>query len=178
TVTVTAPANRPEGAAPFRPTHLMERVSAFLQTVPDGASKAAIEREVKGDNNAIRAAVDVLVAEGYAARESGRRNAVIVRSVKPYTEFSDFVPTTSLGPRWDLADSEVGSRTSDLAAAPPPRRGGSEVSATPGTPVESATSLPEIQACQACRVIPERGADIIVGGRCKDCRIAGREARP
>jgi hypothetical protein len=59
-------------AATFRPTHLMERVSRFLED--DGeASGRQIESSVTGNGPHIRTALDVLVAEGFVAKLRAER---------------------------------------------------------------------------------------------------------
>lgn len=54
----------------FRPTHLMELVSRYVED-NDGASKNDIETTVKGTAKHIRAAIDVLVEEGFLSRIQG-----------------------------------------------------------------------------------------------------------
>lgn len=177
-ISIAAPGEHRGEAKLFRPTHLMEKVSAFLSTLPDGVSKNNIEKEVNGNNDAKRAAVDALVAEGYAERSSGPRGAVIVRHVRLYTELNDLTSPTSP----DLAPTSpkdpAGSCTGDFASSPPPLRGRGEVAATLGedqNSLTSPTSPKQEQACRACGVIINRSDDILVAGRCKDCRLAGRE---
>lgn len=92
TITVEAPDTRPaEQREPFRPTHLMERVSAFLATCPDGATGRAVRGEVSGNVKAILAALDRLAAEGYVTRASGPNRSILYRHVKPYREIDDLV---------------------------------------------------------------------------------------
>jgi hypothetical protein len=175
-VVVSAPGEG-KSAKPFRPTHLMERVSAFLATLPDGASKNTIEKEVNGNNDAKRAAVDVMVSEGYAVREKGERGAIIVRHVRLYSEVSELTSPTSPDLARPRPNDHAGSRSSDLASSPPPLQGRGEVAATLSEDENTPSSPSSPKVCRACGVIPERGTDIVVAGRCKDCRIAGREVR-
>lgn len=178
-VVIEAPGERKDGQ-PFRPTHLMERVSAFLATLPDGASKSTIEKEVMGDDKAIRVAVDVLVNEGHATRESGKRNAIIVRHVKLYTELSDLTSVTSVAPRSHLGGDSRGLLTNDLGVPPPSLTGGTEVVETHGEDQSTATSVEpptELHACRGCGTIIDRTQDALVKSVCKNCRIAGREAK-
>jgi len=120
TVTLTAPQQRQEAseqaASTFRPTTLMQRVSAFLDTVPDGASLRGILDGVTGNEKGIRTAVDVLVTEGYVTRESatGRGGARLIhRHVKAYTELSDLVPDASVA---TVATSVANRRQGDASS--------------------------------------------------------------
>jgi hypothetical protein len=65
------------GAADFRPTHLMERVSMFCSRAPNGTqfSRKAMMDGVTGNTNAKRAAIDVLADEGYLATVPTKRAA-------------------------------------------------------------------------------------------------------
>jgi len=112
-----APQSHTEGAtaegSTFRPTVLMTRVSAFLGTVPDGASLRGILDGVTGNEKALRTAIDILVDEGYVTRESatGRGGARLVhRHVKAYTEVSDLVPDRSVA---TVATSAANRRQGD-----------------------------------------------------------------
>lgn len=85
TVSITAPDLRPsDERGPFRPTHLMAKVSEFLSSTPDGASTKAIEEAVIGKRDGIRKAIERLVVEGHVARVSGPRGAVIHVLEKPF----------------------------------------------------------------------------------------------
>lgn len=72
----------------FRPTHLMEKLSRFIEVNPR-LSKKAIEEVVKGKATAKRAALELLVSEGYVTTERGDRGAILHRHVKPYREADD-----------------------------------------------------------------------------------------
>lgn len=86
-------------AAEFRPTHLMERVSRFLEGAAEPVSQRGIEDGVKGKGTAVRRALDLLVGEGYVVRKYGTRGAHMHTSVKAYRETDevrpDRVPTAS-----------------------------------------------------------------------------------
>lgn len=131
-VHVAAPDLRPVADRdPFRPTHLMEKVSRYLETLPAGCSGAEVERGVGGKRDYVRDALGVLVDEGYVIRESGPRGAVIHRLIAPYSELTDMTSPTSPRPRPDLAPGEVRDAPHDLAPSPPPLRGArGEVKAT------------------------------------------------
>ena len=190
-ITITNPEESAAETGTFRPTHLMERVSRFLATMPEGASKNAITGGVGGQADAVRKAADVLVEEGYAERSNGPRNAIILRHIRPFTELADLtsshlVPTSSHFVPDEVAQPSTGRSSSTSSESPGGGLGGDEVA--PGWAVAEKTSENgstssrssdiEKRTCRACGVITERGQDVPVAGRCKDCRIAGREIRP
>lgn len=72
----------------FRPTHLMEAVSTFLAANP-WASTKKITDNVRGDDKAIRAAIECLVHEDYIKTEPGTRGATNHYLVATYTEAED-----------------------------------------------------------------------------------------
>lgn len=74
--------------AAFRPTHLMERTSRFLEVQTGPASQSVVEAEVKGNRDAKRVALRVLVREGYVTRERDGQ-AWMHRSERPYREAED-----------------------------------------------------------------------------------------
>jgi hypothetical protein len=69
----------------FKPTHLMEKVSRYLETIPEGCSGANIEAGVGGKRDYVREAVTALVDAGHVLRET-RGNAVWHTLVNPYRE--------------------------------------------------------------------------------------------
>jgi hypothetical protein len=70
----------------FRPTHLMEKVSRWLERLSDPQSMNQIELAKLGKAEYIRAAIDCLVEEGYASRFKGERRAKLVRLERPFRE--------------------------------------------------------------------------------------------
>lgn len=71
----------------FRPTYLMERVSQFVE-VNQGTSVREIRASVKGNTQAISAAITVLIAEGYIeCKQDGRSR--VHSSARPYREADD-----------------------------------------------------------------------------------------
>jgi hypothetical protein len=85
-----------EAGDDFRPTTLMERVSQYLETMPEGASRNQIETDVKGKAAYLRKATEALVQDGYATETNGPRNALIYTTCEPYrTPETDLVPTSS-----------------------------------------------------------------------------------
>lgn len=81
----------PEERPKFRPTGLMQKVSHLLSGMPDGLSKRQIFEEVRGKQSAVKAAIEVLVDEGYVsmAPRSGRGGGFTYALLKPYFEASD-----------------------------------------------------------------------------------------
>ena len=103
TVTVTLEA--PEGAAAFRPTTLMERVSRAVEDEP-GVGTNAIRRAVKGRANFVQEALSRLIEEKYVdRRQDGDGKAVRHYSIRPFRTvddnhvppFPDRVPETVSG---------------------------------------------------------------------------------
>jgi AAA domain len=91
-VTWTLRHANPEGeeggteAQPFRPTRLMEKVSLVLEASAEPLSRKQIEERVEGKREYVRQAADLLIVEGYAAAEEGKRGARLARSLRPYRE--------------------------------------------------------------------------------------------
>jgi hypothetical protein len=76
--------------APFRPTHLMEKVSRYVAShVDERPSRNAVEKNVGGKAEYVRKAIDVLIKEGFLEPTAGMRNAKLLRSLKPYREDED-----------------------------------------------------------------------------------------
>lgn len=84
TATLITPASSSD--APFRPTVLMERVSRYLETHPEGVSSRNIDDAVTGKASAVRLARDLLVTEGYAVKQPApaRGRTDLYLHVKPY----------------------------------------------------------------------------------------------
>lgn len=134
TVVVEAPETVVAAAAgePFRPTHLMEKVSRFLQLIPDGATGRAIRKEVSGNVKAVLTATERLAEEGYISCQSGPRNAVIYRHVRPYTELADFTSHPENTPVVPVVPS--GSRAVPEPVTSDPKSSGSTGSLPEGEP--------------------------------------------
>lgn len=82
----------------WRPTGLMEAVSRYLEAEPAG-SKNRIEQDVKGKAEHIRAALQVLINEGFVKPCAGVRKGVTgYESVTPYREAEDQAPGAHIGP--------------------------------------------------------------------------------
>ena len=79
---------------PFRPTHLMEKVSRYVEELTEPVSKRQITTTVSGNTDALRAAVDLLAAEGYLtdSGQSGRGGGVLYVSGRPFREPTPTAP--------------------------------------------------------------------------------------
>jgi hypothetical protein len=75
--------------APFRPTHLMEKVSRWLEmqarAVPIGDVKSAVE----GKGTYVIDAVNMLVAEGFVDETVGARSARLLETIRAFRESDD-----------------------------------------------------------------------------------------
>jgi hypothetical protein len=75
-----------QGAADWRPTALMEKVSRLLE----GSSAALSTRQVResklGNKEYVTKALAALVADGYVSEQDGSRKAKLHSSLKPYRE--------------------------------------------------------------------------------------------
>lgn len=72
----------------LRPTHLMEKVSKYVEANP-GASKTSIETAVKGRGEFVRLALELLVNESFIETERGHRNVTQHKQIRPYREDDD-----------------------------------------------------------------------------------------
>lgn len=74
------------GAAGFRPTVLMERVSRYLKNHPGSADRTGrqVRENVTGKETTVLVALDLLVSEGYVETSSGQRGATVYTLVKPF----------------------------------------------------------------------------------------------
>lgn len=82
-----------EADLPFRPTGLMEKVSRYVESRPEAASRNEIETAVTGKRQFVRMAIDLLTDEGFLEAERGERNARLCTSARPFRE-GDVVPTS------------------------------------------------------------------------------------
>lgn len=113
-------------ASSFRPTSLMDKVSLFLQTTTEPQSESKILSAVKGKEAAVKAAVDVLVDEGYVERTIGPRKAKLHSSIRPYDQVLD-PRSDKYDPREAFAEAEAEVTASGLPPTafrrPPPPPG-------------------------------------------------------
>lgn len=89
-ITMRAPSDATTPAAEtFRPTALMEKVSHALETAGEPLSFRGIDDRVKGKQQHIRTAVDVLVTEGHVARTPGPNRSTLHTAERPYRQTED-----------------------------------------------------------------------------------------
>jgi hypothetical protein len=120
----------------FRPTRLMEKVSAFLEASSEAMSQRNVEQGVHGRTEAKRTALRVLVEEGYAMQTDGPRNSKLYEFRRAYREADDdYEPSSRLRP--DCAPTApptlVSTPSIDCAPAPTPI-GGRSRSQAPSAP--------------------------------------------
>jgi hypothetical protein len=95
-VTLEPPEHTQADTGAFRPTVLMERVSAFLEQEP-GSSRSAVRRSVTGKASWVDIALDTLVTEGNVERrQDGQSHRHF--SVRQYHETDDPVPPSQSRP--------------------------------------------------------------------------------
>lgn len=100
-------------AGGFRPTVLMERVSRYLEGRTEPVSGRVAEH-VSGKGEAVRLALDVLVAEGYVRRTDGPKRAHLHTSSAAYRESDD--PGSDAYEAGDALDLET-DRQTDLSVS-------------------------------------------------------------
>jgi hypothetical protein len=114
----------------FRPTVYMERVSKKLEGEIEARSKKWIEGNVLGKASWMRAALEVLVDEGFVAREDTAKGHYFT-SLRPYREADDDgdegSDETSSLPRPNLVPSLRSTPSQDLVPSSLPRRDEVEV---------------------------------------------------
>lgn len=120
---VTIELRPPAASAPdgrFRPTHLMEQLSLFLEASPEPLSTNTLLDGIAGKRDHRRRALATLIAEGYIAVESGPNRAKFHRLVRPFREES-----SPVGP-WAPGGPPVGPEHANSGGTgwAPPLKGG------------------------------------------------------
>ncbi|MPZ99497.1 MAG: AAA family ATPase [Dehalococcoidia bacterium] len=87
-VAVEPPSGTDEATRTFRPTVLMQRVSEAVEHRP-GIGLRDLYAGVRGKKDAVKVAIDLLVAEGYIRCDSAARNKLEHSSIRPYRESED-----------------------------------------------------------------------------------------
>jgi len=127
TIIIEVPESSTTEGGKFRPTFLMERVSAYLASAPlaSDTSKNAIVKAVRGNDRAIFEALDRLVEDGNVERVGGPRGASYHRLIRPFSELAPLTSATSARPLPTSAQAEVISDkpTSASPAKDDPLRG-------------------------------------------------------
>ncbi len=125
-----------DGSGDFRPTGLMEKVSRAVESDGGALSLRDIRERVKGRAEHIAAALAVLVAEGYLAREPGPRGSQLHTAARRYRQVEDPAsdrfrgtpsgsrePGTSPVPAGTDTPSGSGSRSKDRGTGNQSREG-------------------------------------------------------
>jgi hypothetical protein len=73
----------------FRPTHLMEKVSVWLELQPRPATRAAVVDAIGGRKAYVLKALTALVQESYAIETDGPQRSKLVSTLRPYREADD-----------------------------------------------------------------------------------------
>ena len=153
----TAPDEAANGSrGQFRPTHLMERVSRWLQDNPGEHSRSKISEAVTGNRTAKRTALDVLATEGFVEvveRPRGSRTDHFYSHKRLFTEDEDPTPSRpsphrspTLPGEGPLAPEPRPSRPSPPLTKGEGRRGGSV-----DNPADTANALhPPRGWCSRC----------------------------
>jgi hypothetical protein len=85
-----APAALPKDeAGNMRPTHLMERVSKYIEITPGLGKRDLLDGRISGKTTYLKRAIDRLVQEGYVEVAIGPNRQHVHRSVNPYREDED-----------------------------------------------------------------------------------------
>lgn len=80
----------------FRPTQVMERVSAFLAALGGRpATTAEIKEAIGGKDDVRLKALTLLVSEGWAEKQTGPRNAAQYRLLRPFDKLLPAAPAES-----------------------------------------------------------------------------------
>jgi AAA domain len=74
------------GSEDWRPTHLMEAVSRFLESLNEPVSRNKITENIKGKQAYVVDAIEALVTEGFVERSKGPNNTKLHVSAKPFRE--------------------------------------------------------------------------------------------
>jgi hypothetical protein len=147
-----------DGRQAWRPTHLMEKVSRLLEANTDGLSQRAIVKAIGGKTDHVRAAIDVLVNEGYCTTAKGPRNADLTVTARPYREAVDNASdpgetddhTTAPRPR-PTAPRDAVTTTAPTAPTAPTNGRGARGAVTPQS------DTPPRPLCHECGHHLERG---------------------
>lgn len=89
-----APAALPkDDSGNMRPTHLMERVSRYIEITPGLGKRELIDGRISGKGSYLRRAIDRLVQEGYVEVATGPNRQQLHRSITPFREDEDAMHT-------------------------------------------------------------------------------------
>ncbi len=85
-VPVTIEAGSVSDVSYFRPTHLMEKCSAWLELQPEPVSRNAVFEGIGGRKAYVLKAISALVVEGFIVESDGPNRTRFVTSERPYRE--------------------------------------------------------------------------------------------
>jgi len=86
--TITTTDNPTTTDGRFRPTHVMERISRYVED-HDRCTSRAIREAVGGKSTVVKTALEILINEQYIATFAGARNATLHHSIAHYREKDD-----------------------------------------------------------------------------------------
>ena len=128
----------------FRPTHLMEKCSVWLEGQAEPVTRIAVFEALAGRKAYVLKALSALVAEGFLEETDGPRQARLVSSIRPYREADPTcnpptVPAVPIGSR-----TVPGTEPADGSRGSLPLRGGTAGPAAtdPPEPNEPAAVVP------------------------------------
>jgi hypothetical protein len=81
--------NETADAGYFRPTHLMEKVSVWLELQTEPATRAEVVDGLGGRKAFILKAITALVQESYAVETDGPQRSKLISTLRPYREADD-----------------------------------------------------------------------------------------
>lgn len=167
----------------FRPTALMERVSRALEAAGEPLSGREIDEGVKGKSQHVRAAVGVLVDEGYVSRREAAGNSRLHELVRPYRQSED--PHSDLftgarpvrprpidGGRGRTHSTSTGTHTGHTGDAPDNPRDSNDSGGTH----TGRTDEPESRVRPAVRPA-DSGTPTTGPGYCRECGVTGGHTR-
>lgn len=162
-------AQEPPGsdARPWRPTALMQRVSEALET-GGTLSFRGVNLAVRGREEHVRAALEVLVDEGYVSTKTGPRNATLHSLERLYRQSQD--PESDQYAPGDTRPS--GTPLSDCLPSPHPMKGGGRQT------LNTVHRLPETVGRQSGDSRPEAGPPADVISPPSACTVCGEPLNP
>jgi hypothetical protein len=83
---VTSPEVTVDEEGYFRPTHLMEKASVFLELQPEPVTRNTVTDAIGGRKSYVLKAIDALVRERFAAETDGPSRSKLIASIRRYRE--------------------------------------------------------------------------------------------
>jgi hypothetical protein len=115
-----------DNGEPFRPTHVMEKVSRLLEPQDDPMGRNELVREAGGRGEIVRKAIDCLVSEGFfCTSQEGQKK--LVQSVRAFREAFDKPPPLPPLPTASQPLPESSQLTASTASHPLQGEGGDAV---------------------------------------------------